>query len=158
MKPGEFYIMDNRVSKKRPETFEEAVGEVMAELRKLMINKQRDYGHRNIMDFGEYGVLVRANDKIARLKNLLGKKEPKNEAIEDSWRDLANYAIIALMLRKGTFTLPLSEDCIKDLRPKNFETITLPLSTDYIKFSSHAKTDEEIRDSYFTKLNTLKDV
>lgn len=95
---------------KGPKTFEEALDEVMAELRELMINKQRDYGHRNIMDFGEYGVLVRANDKIARLKNLLGKKEPKNEALEDSWRDLANYAIIALMLRKGTFTLPLKED------------------------------------------------
>lgn len=91
-------------------TFEEALDEIMIELRELLIEKQRDYGHRNILDFGEYGVLVRANDKIARLKNLLGKKEPKNESIDDSWRDLANYAIIALMLRKGTFTLPLDED------------------------------------------------
>lgn len=98
-----------------PLTFEEALDEVINELRELMINKQRDYGHRNIMDFGEYGVLVRANDKIARLKNLLGKKEPKNEALEDSWRDLANYAIIALMLRKGTFTLPLKEDADADI-------------------------------------------
>lgn len=94
----------------KPTTFEEAVDEVMGELRELMIDKQRDYSHSNITDFGEYGVLVRLNDKVCRLKNLLGKKEPKNESIEDSWIDAANYAIIALMLRKGTFTLPLKED------------------------------------------------
>ena len=70
----------------KPTTFEEAVDEVMGELRELMINKQRDYGHSNITDFGEYGVLVRLNDKVCRLKNLLGnKKEPKNESIDDSW-------------------------------------------------------------------------
>lgn len=94
----------------KPTTFEEAVDEVMGELRELMINKQRDYGHSNINDFGEYGVLVRLNDKVCRLKNLLGKKEPKNESIDDSWMDIANYSIIALMLRKGIFTLPLKED------------------------------------------------
>lgn len=94
----------------KPTTFEEAVDEVMGELRELMINKQRDYGHSNITDFGEYGVLVRLNDKVCRLKNLLGKKEPKNESIEDSWIDTANYAIIAIMLRRGLFTLPLKED------------------------------------------------
>lgn len=100
---------------KGPQTFEEAVDEVMTELRELMINKQRDYGHRNIMDFGEYGVLVRLNDKVARLKNLLGKKEPKNESLDDTWQYAANYAIIALMLRKGTFTLPLKEDADADI-------------------------------------------
>ena len=95
----------------KPTTFEEAVDEVMGELRELMINKQRDYGHSNITDFGEYGVLVRLNDKVCRLKNLLGnKKEPKNESIDDSWIDTANYAIIAIMLRRGLFTLPLKED------------------------------------------------
>lgn len=94
----------------KPTTFEEAIDEVMGELRELMINKQRDYGHSNITDFGEYGVLVRLNDKVCRLKNLLGKKEPKNESIDDSWMDIANYSIIALMLRKGIFTLPLKED------------------------------------------------
>jgi len=94
----------------KPTTFEEAIDEVMGELRELMINKQRDYGHSNITDFGEYGVFVRLNDKVCRLKNLLGKKEPKNESIDDSWMDIANYSIIALMLRKGIFTLPLKED------------------------------------------------
>jgi len=95
----------------KPATFEEAVDEVLRELRGILVNKQRDYGHNNITDFGEFGVLVRLNDKVCRLKNLLTKnKEPKNESIDDSWVDTANYAIIAIMLRKGTFTLPLKED------------------------------------------------
>jgi len=95
----------------KPATFEEAVDEVLRELREILIDKQRDYGYSNITDFGESGVLVRLNDKVCRLKNLLTKnKEPKNESIDDSWVDTANYAIIAIMLRKGTFTLPLKED------------------------------------------------
>ena len=95
----------------KPTTFEDAFDEVVKELKTLMISKQRDYGHRNIMDFGELGVLVRVNDKIARLKNLkTNNLKPKNESVIDTWRDIANYAIIALMLKKGTFTLPLKED------------------------------------------------
>lgn len=94
-----------------PECFEEACREVARELIDLLIAKQHDYGHSNILDFGEFGVLVRANDKIARLKNLLkGGTVPLNESIEDSWGDLANYAIIALMVRRDWFKLPLRED------------------------------------------------
>lgn len=63
----------------KPTTFEEAIAEVTGELRELMINKQRDYGHSNITDFGEYGVLVRLNDKVCRLKNLLGNKKQETK-------------------------------------------------------------------------------
>ena len=99
-----------------PHTFDDAAAAVAMELVDLLISKQRDYGHGNILAFGELGVLVRANDKIERLKNLLIKKqEPSNESVEDTWRDLANYAIIALMLRRKTqdgkswFELPLGQ-------------------------------------------------
>ena len=62
--------------------------------------KQIDYGPGNISAFGEVGVLVRANDKIERLKNLhkTGKLgDPENESVLDSWLDLANYGIIGAM-------------------------------------------------------------
>lgn len=96
------------MSKKNIKYFEEGVDLVLAELKELMLKKQADYGHGNITAFGEFGVLVRANDKIERLKNLAKKgKNPSNESIEDSWKDLANYGIIVLMLRRGVFTLPL---------------------------------------------------
>jgi hypothetical protein len=63
--------------------------------------KQRDYGSSNISGFGEFGVLVRMTDKMERLKNLWKMEKPKNESIDDSYVDLSNYALIALLVRKG---------------------------------------------------------
>jgi hypothetical protein len=79
----------------------------------LVIRKQRDYSHANILAFGLYGVLVRANDKVARLKNLQGK-EGVNEPRLDSWRDLAGYSIIAIMLQRGWFELELEQNVRKE--------------------------------------------
>ena len=94
-------------------TFEDAVDCIQLRLKELLISKHKDYGRGNIQAFGEYGVLVRATDKILRLQNLLkpsgDESIPFNESVEDTWRDLANYAIIALMLRANLFELPLDE-------------------------------------------------
>ena len=96
------------------ETFEEAVYKIATEIADLVISKQRDYGHGNILAFGELGVLVRCSDKIERLKNLWKRGiEPENETVTDTWKDLVGYSFIALMLREGTFTLPLKEDAEK---------------------------------------------
>lgn len=71
----------------------------------LLDKKQQDYGSRNISDYGEFGVLVRINDKLQRLRNLLTTQaEPNNESIEDTWRDEANYGIIGLLLRRGQWS------------------------------------------------------
>ena len=67
----------------------------------VLDRKQRDYGSRNISEFGEIGILMRVWDKICRLKNLMRKENPKNESIDDSWLDMANYAIIAILVRRG---------------------------------------------------------
>ncbi len=98
-----------------PKTFEEAVDQILTEMRKVIVAKQHDYGPRNITDFGELGCLIRANDKIARLRNLLWNKDgsvsktPKNEAIDDSWLDLGNYTILAQMAKRGWMELPVGE-------------------------------------------------
>ena len=70
---------------------------------KLMDNKQKDYGSKNISSFGTFGVVVRMNDKFERIKNLFKNKRKRavNESIKDSFRDLSNYAIIALMLENS---------------------------------------------------------
>lgn len=99
-------------------SFQQVVEEISLECNELLISKQRDYGPKNILSFGELGVLVRANDKLERLKHNLwkGKVENgedvsvENESIEDTWKDLRNYAQIALMVRRGQFDLPLEED------------------------------------------------
>lgn len=75
-------------------------------LAQLMDRKQQDYGSNNISLNGELGVMVRTQDKVSRINNLL-KKEMKgdtvvnNEGILDSWSDLANYGVIGLLLRTG---------------------------------------------------------
>ena len=71
---------------------------------KLFDRKQHDYGSDNIADFGEKGVLFRANDKIARLRNLhRNDVVPSNEKVEDSWADLSVYGVIARMCRAGVW-------------------------------------------------------
>lgn len=69
----------------------------------LFDRKQSDYGPRNISGFGTLGVIVRMNDKFERLKNLYGKKRrrPVNESIRDTFRDISNYANIALLFESG---------------------------------------------------------
>lgn len=74
----------------------------------LLIGKQQDYGHENILQFGLTGVAIRMTDKIHRLQTLLkNKTEPQNESLLDTWRDLVGYATIAQMLDINTFTLEL---------------------------------------------------
>lgn len=75
--------------------------QVMCSNAQVFDRKQQDYGSRNISDFGELGVLVRTNDKVQRIRNLLGQTNaPSNESIEDSWLDLANYGIIGYLVHK----------------------------------------------------------
>ena len=89
-------------------TFDKASQSIFDEAHDLLVSKQKDYGPGAIRDFGEYGVLVRLNDKVSRLKTLLGNgAAPNHETIEDTWKDIANYAIIALMVRRGLWGLPM---------------------------------------------------
>lgn len=70
----------------------------------LLVRKQRDYGHGNILSFGPVGIAVRICDKIARLKNLTSKNvDPSNESLVDTWQDIVGYAVIAAMWDADTF-------------------------------------------------------
>jgi len=93
------------------ESFEEACRTIALQIAETVISKQHDYGHDNIMAFKEQGLVVRLWDKVARLKNLLWvkKESPKNESIEDTFTDIAGYAIIGLMLANDTFTNELEK-------------------------------------------------
>ena len=93
---------------KNPETFNQACYEVAREVADLVIKKQMDYGKDNILAFGEFGVLVRTNDKRARLKNLIGK-EGITEPRIDAWVDIIGYGLIALLLDRDWFKLELEE-------------------------------------------------
>ena len=83
--------------------------EILAELGELHDRKQADYGTdsdpfanvRASMDWmvpPHVGALLRLNDKVVRLKSFTQKGSLQNESAEDSMRDIAVYAIIALVL------------------------------------------------------------
>lgn len=74
---------------------------VAFELVQLLDKKHQDYGPGNIAAFGEFGLMVRMSDKIERLKNLSKMASPKNESLEDTYMDIANYGIISLMVRRN---------------------------------------------------------
>ncbi len=86
--------------------FELNVRDVMQELGDLLIKKHRDYGPKNISNspYGATnGLVVRMWDKIARIVNLTkqGNVTAENEPLEDSFKDIANYGIIGLLVLRG---------------------------------------------------------
>ena len=89
-------------SDRSPTSFDEDVMDIMRELGALLIRKHMDYGAKNISEApggAINGLLVRMHDKMARLKNLhYNNKSANYESIEDSYKDLANYAVIALLV------------------------------------------------------------
>jgi hypothetical protein len=83
--------------------------EILTELGELHDRKQADYGSgsdpfanvRASRDWGippHVGALVRLNDKVKRLQSFARKGSLANESAEDSMRDIAVYAVIALVL------------------------------------------------------------
>ena len=92
-------------------TFDQACRNIALEVARTVIEKHKDYGPDNILVFKEQGLIVRMWDKIGRLKHLLWtERRPKHEAVEDSFTDLAGYAIIGLMLQRECFTFKLEEE------------------------------------------------
>lgn len=87
------------------DTFEAKAMEHYAEALELLVQKHRDYGPLNISASpggALNGLRVRMFDKLARINNLIESGDrPANEPLEDSFKDLANYSMIALMVMKG---------------------------------------------------------
>jgi hypothetical protein len=86
---------------KSPENLET----ILKELECVMLKKHEDYGPMNISGAPGgpmNGLRVRMYDKLARLNNLTDSGDtPNYESIEDTLVDLANYAIIGLLVQRG---------------------------------------------------------
>ena len=67
----------------------------------ILDRKHRDYGPNNIKWLGEQGICGRVGEKAIRIKSLLEKKTVLNESIHDSWLDIGNFALIAILVRRG---------------------------------------------------------
>lgn len=87
--------------------FEDDVRIIYDELMSLLLKKHKDYGPKNISEApggAINGLRVRMHDKLARINNLydsVSEGSPENEPLEDSFKDLANYAIIGLLILRG---------------------------------------------------------
>jgi hypothetical protein len=81
------------------------LGDTTSELFDLLLSKHADYGPKNISESPGgplNGLRVRMHDKLARINNLVDtNKNPEHESLEDSFKDMANYAIIGLLVLRG---------------------------------------------------------
>jgi hypothetical protein len=89
--------------------------QIQQEQYKLFASKMMDYGIQNIalgstleseedIKFSIMGIWLRCNDKINRLKNLIkrnGQNYVNGESTIDSFIDLSNYGIIAMMVLRN---------------------------------------------------------
>lgn len=90
-------------------TYRPSFKDITDEMQELQESKGKDYGGEgdplgNICDSIHFGIepwvgaILRANDKMARLKTFIRVGRLENESVEDSIKDLAVYAIHALRL------------------------------------------------------------
>lgn len=80
--------------------------DILKELQIIMVRKHQDYGPYNIAHApggAMNGLIIRMHDKLERLQNLYYNKSdtPNYESVEDTLIDLANYAIIGLLVQRG---------------------------------------------------------
>lgn len=91
----------------KPVSFEDIVAKTFGDAQNLLLKKHKDYGPLNIAHApggAMNGLMVRMHDKMERLKHLtyqVPDQKPHYESIEDTLIDLANYAIIGLLVQRG---------------------------------------------------------
>jgi hypothetical protein len=73
-------------------TMNEVMVGIFARMYHLMISKQKDYGPENISKAGLKGIVTRSNDKIERLKVLVGDADKQMENIKAVMKDLPDDA------------------------------------------------------------------
>lgn len=101
--------IDEAVKKASRHPLSKRFHELLAEAGEMHDKKQADYGldhdpFHNVRASADFGVpgwvgcMVRADDKMKRLKKYATKGELRNESVRDSFMDLAVYALIGLVL------------------------------------------------------------
>lgn len=90
------------IQRSNSSAFEEAVQQKFQHAKSVLLQKHKDYGPLNIAlapGGAINGLRVRMHDKLARINHLVDSgAKPENESLKDSFLDLANYAIIAMMV------------------------------------------------------------
>ena len=84
----------------------------------FMEKKNHDYSTAedalsNFKDFGWRGIVVRIGDKYKRLREMAQGKEPKNEAVIDSFIDLCIYGYLARVVYLNENSVVNSKNTLK---------------------------------------------
>lgn len=87
-------------------SYEQALDRALQEIRDTVVRRHRRYGH-NLLRHGEYGIIVRIDDKTERIKNLMNQPDDVEEPRSQTWGDIAGYAAQAILIERGEFTLPM---------------------------------------------------
>jgi len=83
---------------------ERAIAERMAAAFEVFKQRQKKYGPGNIARRGPAGIMVRTDDKLARLDRVFfggAADDMTDESVRDTLLDVANYALIALVCHEG---------------------------------------------------------
>lgn len=107
----------NPVVKEIEDKYPEMTGEfkrILREQYEIFCKKQSNYGPDNISlgrdltkdedkKLSQMGLFFRMNDKIQRIKQLvvLGNQDNVGESVDDTYKDLSVYAIIAQLVKNG---------------------------------------------------------
>lgn len=95
-------IMQEHIRQGANHAFDSAVQDKFQHAKAVLLQKHKDYGPKNIAGAPGgplNGLRVRMWDKMARINHLVDSgATPENESLKDSFLDLANYAIIAMLV------------------------------------------------------------
>lgn len=90
-------LMSLHIESPKVSTFKD----IAMEMTRLYAKKNADYGDSFGESFREFGLgsaVIRIGDKYRRFKNLIARKAMvKDESIEDTLLDMANYAIMTVI-------------------------------------------------------------
>lgn len=114
-------------------TIHQKMREIADDLHALYIRKNHDYGDSFSLSYKEYGLImsfIRIEDKLRRLEKLSqADAQGKDESIQDTLLDIANYAIMTEMELKidqvGT-SVPTKEDLHSKLLDEAIRNIINP--------------------------------
>jgi hypothetical protein len=106
-------VGSDEMTKQRPEkmTFEKRIDYFYTELKHMLMKKHKNYGEENLKKHKMHGVMVRIDDKCARLNHLINNIPDKgsdpndttmlenhNDIVRDQFMDVAGYCFQALRL------------------------------------------------------------
>lgn len=92
----------------RPKTYEQAVDAILAEMRQILVERQRKHGSASIDEVGEDGLYWLMRLKLGRMRAKWDGKQWTGDPTDDLL-DQAGYAVIQLMRLRGQWGLPLAD-------------------------------------------------